>query len=48
MLDLDTVAAGHLAELRAAAERAAADYSLISWIGKPVRSWELPTVRAQP
>jgi GNAT superfamily N-acetyltransferase len=32
VLDLDTVAAGHLAELRAEAQRAAAGYSVISWI----------------
>ncbi len=32
VLDLDTVAAGHLAELRAEAQRAAAGYSLISWM----------------
>jgi GNAT superfamily N-acetyltransferase len=32
VLDLDTVAADGLAELRAEAQRAAADYSLISWI----------------
>ncbi len=31
VLDLDTVAAGHLAELRAEAQQAAAGYSLISW-----------------
>ena len=31
-LDLDTVAAGPLAELRAEAQRAAAGYSVISWI----------------
>jgi GNAT superfamily N-acetyltransferase len=32
VLDLDTVAAGPLAELRAEAQRAAAGYSLISWV----------------
>jgi len=32
VLDLDTVAAGHLAELRAEARPAAAGYSVISWI----------------
>lgn len=32
LLDLNTMAAGHLAELRAEAQRAAAGYSLISWI----------------
>ncbi len=39
VLDLDTVAAGHLAGLRAEAERAAAGYSLISWVSPAPEEW---------
>lgn len=44
-LDLAVMPTGHLAQLRAAAERAAAGYTLTSWDGRTPDEWREPVAR---